>query len=79
MSNQNYNNLTQQVQPPLPSPYDRTLVFIVFFLIILGFLAIFSAGAPKCISQNLPSTYFVFRQFVCFLVGLGAMIFISKI
>lgn len=79
MSNQNYNNLTQQVQPPLPSPYDRTLVFIVFFLIILGFLAIFSAGAPKCISQNLPSTYFVFRQFVCFLVGLVAMIFISKI
>ena len=79
MSNPDYNNQKLQAQRPLPSPYDRTLVFIVFFLIILGFLAIFSAGAPKCISQNLPSTYFVLRQFVCFLIGLGAMLFVSII
>ena len=79
MSNPNYNNKQIPTQAPIPGSYDRTLVFIVFFLIILGFLAIFSAGAPKCISQNLPSTFFVIRQFVCFIFGLFVMFIVSRI
>ena len=79
MSNPNYNDKQLQAQTPITGSYDRTLVFIVFFLIILGFLAIFSAGAPTCISKNLPSTYFVVRQFVCFIIGLVCMLVVSRI
>ncbi len=77
MSNQNYNeNVNHSV---ILSPYDKTLVFIVIFLIITGLLAIFSAGAPKCIMQGTSSTYFVLRQFTWFILGFMAMIFLSKI
>ena len=48
MSNPNYTNRHKEQKPSLGA-HDSTLVFIVFFLIIIGFLAIFSAGAPKCI------------------------------
>lgn len=77
MSNPNYN------QQPLGnkiilSPHDSTLIFIVLFLIIIGFLAIFSAGAPKCIMQGTHSTFFVLRQFIWFILGCITMFSISK-
>ncbi len=78
MSNPSYNQ-TQKPQPNvILSPYDSTLTFIVLFLIIIGFLAIFSAGAPKCIIQGTYSTYFVLRQFIWFLLGCIAMFTISR-
>ena len=61
------------------SGYDSKLMFIVLFLIITGFLAIFSAGAPKCIIQGTPSTFFVLRQFIWFILGFIAMWVISHI
>lgn len=78
MSNQNYNyeNETQKIHQ---IPYDNTLTFIVLFLIIIGFLAIFSAGAPKCIIQGTNSTFFVLRQFIWFILGCGAMFFLSNV
>ena len=81
MSEQNYKNLTQQnnKKPIILSPYDSTLVLIVMFLIGIGLLAIFSAGAPKCIIQGTSSTYFVLRQFTWFILGSIAMIFLSHI
>ena len=51
------------------SSYDNTLVFIVLFMIIVGFLAIFSAGAPKCTMLGTHTTYFVEKQFECFIIG----------
>lgn len=72
MSNQKYNK-------PILSHYDSTLTFIVLFLIIVGFLAIFSAGAPECIRKGLNSTFFVTRQFIWFILGCIAMFSISKI
>lgn len=78
MSNPNYNERMNNNSVILSS-YDRTLYSIVFFLIIIGLLAIFSAGAPKCIIQGTSSTYFVLRQFIWFILGLIAMHFISHI
>lgn len=78
MSNPNYNNSQTNYQYIL-SPYDGKLVFIVFFLIMIGFLAIFSAGAPKCIIQGSHPAFFVTRQFVWFILGIIAMFIISKI
>ncbi|MBE7704722.1 MAG: putative lipid II flippase FtsW [Cyanobacteria bacterium SIG29] len=72
MSNPNYNK-------PILSNYDTNLTFIVLFLIIIGFLAIFSAGAPKCIMQDVNSTFFVTRQFIWFILGCFFMFGLSNV
>ncbi len=79
MSNPNSNVNQIQNTSVILSGYDTTLTFIVLFLIIIGFLAIFSAGAPKCIIQGTHSTFFVVRQFIWFILGFIAMTAISKI
>ncbi len=79
MSNPNYNVNQTQNTAVILSGYDTTLTFIVLFLIIIGFLAIFSAGAPKCIIQGTHSTFFVVRQFIWFILGFIAMTAISKV
>ncbi len=61
------------------SPCDNKLIFITIFLIITGLLAIFSAGAPKCIIEKTSSTFFVLRQFIWFILGFIAMNFLSKV
>lgn len=71
MSNPNYSK-------PLLSHYDTTLTFLVLFLIVIGFLAIFSAGAPECLKKGLPSIFYVARQFVWFILGCGAMFYLSS-
>lgn len=79
MSHPKYNNLRPTANSVVLSPHDGTLVTIVIFLIVIGLLAIFSAGAPKCIMQGTSSTFFVARQFIWFILGLFAMFFISHI
>lgn len=78
MSNPNYTNNIKE-QRPSYGAHDSTLVFIVFFLIIIGFLAIFSAGAPKCTMQNLEPTHFVFKQLQWFVLGCVFMFGIRNI
>ncbi len=78
MSNPNCNQNQNPKTAIIMSSYDNTLVFIVLFLIIAGFLAIFSAGAPKCIMQGTHSTFFVARQFVWFILGCIAMFTLSN-
>ena len=79
MSNPSYNNIEKETKDNgWYTSYDSTLVFIVLFLIIVGFLAIFSAGAPKCIMQGTHSTFFVARQFVWFILGCIAMFTLSN-
>ena len=34
------------------SPPDNSLIIIVTFLVVIGFLAIFSATAPKCLRDG---------------------------
>lgn len=79
MSNPNYSGQQNQNNSIILSSYDSTLTFIVLFLIIIGFLAIFSAGAPKCIMQGTHSTFFVLRQFIWFILGCIAMFFLSHV
>lgn len=79
MSKAKYNNIqNQQNGSVILSPQDSTLTFIVLFLIIIGFLAIFSAGAPKCIIQGTHSTFFVLRQFIWFILGCIGMWTLSR-
>ena len=77
MSNPSYISDTRRKDKDTIITYDKKLVFIVLFLIIIGFLAIFSAGAPKCIMQGTPSTFFVQKQFEWFILGCIAMSVLS--
>ena len=79
MSNPEYNERRNNKQSVILSNYDSKLTFIVIFLIVIGLLAIFSAGAPKCIIQGTSSTFFVARQFIWFILGLFGMFFVSHI
>ena len=57
---------------------DRTLLITVAFLVIIGFLAIFSASAPKCIEEGGNPAQFLIKQFLCFIVGFIGLKFFSN-
>ena len=59
------------------SDYDKSLVIIVSFLVIIGFLAIFSATAPKCMREGVFLGSFLVKQVIFSLVGVGAGIFFT--
>ncbi len=60
------------------SAADKPLLIIVIFLVIIGFLAIFSATAPKCMREGANLLSFLIKQMVFAGVGFAAMIFFSK-
>ncbi len=61
----------------LSSP-DKTLLLVVTFLVIIGFMAIFSATAPKCLDEGGNPAQFLLRQLGCFVVGfLGLKFFVN--
>jgi len=79
MSNPSYRVSEQNNKEIALPKHDNSLVMIVLFLVFTGLLAIFSAGAPKCIINGLPAAYFVSRQFIWFILGFIAMFIVSKI
>ena len=57
---------------------DKTLLIVVTFLVIIGFLAIFSATAPKCLDEGGLPAQFLIKQLICFVVGfLGLKFFMN--
>ena len=63
---------------PLTSPPDKTLIVVVTFLIIIGFLAIFSATAPKCLYEGVNPAQFLVKQFFCFCIGFVCLRFFME-
>ena len=57
------------IQSVIISSPDKTLLIVVAFLVIIGFLAIFSATAPKCLDEGGNPAQFLFKQLICFVVG----------
>jgi len=58
------------------SPPDKTLVWIIGALIIIGVMAIFSAGSPRAVAEGVNPVFFTVRQFAWLVVGVfGAMFF----
>ena len=77
MSYQNYNNpLKKRKHSPknkkpdiiLTAP-DKHLLIVVVFLVIIGFLAIFSATAPKCMREGVSLISFLLKQGIFAAVG----------
>ncbi|MBQ2612083.1 putative lipid II flippase FtsW, partial [bacterium] len=77
MSYQNYNYSKKPVNNGPNKPYrvgvisapDKTLLIVSAFLIIIGFLAIFSATAQKCIDEGVFAAMFLVKQILAFVVG----------
>ncbi len=59
------------------SSADMSLLVIVTFLVIIGFLAIFSATAPKCMREGVNVATFAGKQFIYAIAGFGAMAFLA--
>lgn len=56
---------------------DKSLLIIVTFLVIIGFLAIFSATAPKCLREGVNLASFLIKQMIYAGVGFFAMGFFA--
>ena len=74
--NEAYNR--HPIQSIIVSAPDKTLLITVAFLVIIGFLAIFSASAPKCIDEGGNPAQFLIKQFLCFIVGFIGLKFFSN-
>lgn len=57
---------------------DKALLIAVTFLVIIGFLAIFSATAPKCMREGVNLVSFLIKQVVYAGAGFLAMGFFAK-
>lgn len=60
------------------SPPDRTLVIITIFLVIIGIMAIFSAGSSKAVTEGLSPLHFTIRQFIWLVAGIFGASFFAK-
>lgn len=79
MSNPNYNMETNQEKKYTLSTPDNSLLVIVGLLIIIGFMAIFSAGMARSYAESSNSFHYLSKQLICFILGCGALFITSKI
>lgn len=78
MSNPNYDTGRTEDKKFSFTTCDHTLLFIVLALIIIGFMAIFSAGIPKSTALGASETHFISKQFIGFIGGAVLMFIASK-
>lgn len=60
------------------SPPDTTIIIVVAFLVVIGLMAIFSAGAPKCIMMGQNPASFALKQLACVIIGAFGMNYFMK-
>ena len=60
------------------SPPDRTLIIVTIFLVVIGVMAIFSAGSSKAVVEGLSPLFYTVRQFVWLIVGIAGAVFFTK-
>ena len=84
MSYQRFENMDnsyqhrQPIQSIIVSAPDKALLITVAFLVIIGFMAIFSASAPKCIEEGGNPAQFLIKQIICFVVGFLGLKFFTN-
>ncbi len=66
------------IQSIIVSSPDTTLLVAVAFLVIIGFMAIFSATAPKCLDEGGNPAQFLIKQILAFVVGFIGLKFFSN-
>ena len=73
-----YRHHRQPIQSIIVSAPDKPLLITVAFLVIIGFMAIFSASAPKCIDEGGNPAQFLIKQVICFVVGFIGLKFFTN-
>ena len=75
---QNQNNDKRKKSDTILTAPDKHLLIIVTFLVIIGFLAIFSATAPKCMREGVSLVSFLVKQVIFAGVGFFALAFFTN-
>ena len=75
---QNSNTKKKKKSDSIMTAPDKHLLIVVIFLVITGFLAIFSATAPKCMREGLNIASFLLKQGIFAAVGFGALAFFTN-
>lgn len=58
---------------------DRTLIFVVLFLLCFGLIMIYSASAYAAMRSNLKSSYYLFSQARATILGIIVMVIVSRV
>lgn len=72
------NNNRSSIQRVIISSPDKTLLIVVAFLVMIGFMMIFSASAPKCLDEGVNPAQFLIKQIICFIVGFIGLKFFTN-
>ena len=79
MSNQRrYKRNIIEKESVILAPPDTTLLIVVGFLVVIGFMAIFSASSEKSIIMGLNPASFVIKQFCYAVLGLIFMLKLAR-
>ena len=73
------NSVKKNFSSFLNNKFDYVLVITILLLLSLGVVMVLSASAPSSLSQNGSSYTYFFKQFIFAVIGIIAMMFISKI
>lgn len=77
--NQNLiNKHRDKIKSFIISPPDKTILAAVMALIVIGFMAIFSSTAPKCLTDGISPFAFLQKQLGAFVVGFFLMMFFTN-
>ena len=60
------------------SPPDKTLIWIIGALIVIGMMAIFSAGSPRAIAEGVNPVFFTIRQLIWLVAGLAGAAILAR-
>ena len=72
------NSKKEKQQKNIFQNYDWNLLYLVLFTCGIGLILIYSASAYIAKSKNLESTYFLKRQLMTIVIGLGCMLLIAS-
>ncbi|MDD3238456.1 MAG: putative peptidoglycan glycosyltransferase FtsW [Candidatus Gastranaerophilales bacterium] len=83
MSYQRYNRNYNNNMPPsgssvIISPPDMTILIVTAFLVVIGIMAIFSAGAPKSIMMGENPASFAFKQMGGLVISTVGLLYFAK-
>lgn len=60
------------------SPPDKTLIWIIGALIVIGMMAIFSAGSPRAIAEGVNPVFFTIRQLIWLVAGIAGAAILAR-
>lgn len=60
------------------TPPDKTLIIVTVFLVVIGIMAVFSAGSPRAISMGENPIIFTLKQIIWLAAGIVGCIYFSK-